>query len=100
MTAYKILFTSCTLLAWSLAIHAQEPTPAAPDISGSKKTLEETEAERWNLYYQASSIGDYHGTFTAPYTGPLSLQNNPERDVSLHNPFLYDPSGAEHVSDL
>src|SRR5215471_10153666 len=83
MTAYKILFTSCTLLAWSLAIHAQEPTPAAPDISGSKKTLEETEAERWNLYYQATSIGDYHGAFTAPYTGPLSLQKYPERDVSL-----------------
>lgn len=40
-------------------------------------------AERWNLYYQATSIGDYHGTFTAPYSGPLSLGNYPERDVSL-----------------
>ena len=39
--------------------------------------------ENWNLYYQATSIGDYHGTFYAPYTGPLSLQNYPERDVSL-----------------
>jgi high affinity Mn2+ porin len=39
--------------------------------------------ENWNLYYQATSIGQYHGTFNALYQGPLSLQNNPERDVSL-----------------
>jgi len=39
--------------------------------------------ERWNLYFQATSIGDYHGTFTSPYSGPHSLQNYPERDVSL-----------------
>jgi high affinity Mn2+ porin len=39
--------------------------------------------ERWNLYYQATSIGDYHGTFNAPYQGAFSLQDYPERDVSL-----------------
>jgi hypothetical protein len=39
--------------------------------------------ENWNLYYQATSVGSYHGTFYAPYTGPLSLQDYPERDVSL-----------------
>lgn len=39
--------------------------------------------ERWNLYYQATSIGQYHGNFSAPYSGPLSLSNTPERDVSL-----------------
>lgn len=39
--------------------------------------------ERWNLYYQATSIGQYHGTFNSPYKGPLSLQDYPERDVSL-----------------
>jgi high affinity Mn2+ porin len=39
--------------------------------------------ERWNLFYQATSIGQYHGTFRAPYEGPLSLQNYTERDVSL-----------------
>jgi len=39
--------------------------------------------ERWNLYYQATSIGQYHGTFRAPYSGPFSLQNYSERDVSL-----------------
>ena len=40
-------------------------------------------AERWNLYYQATSIGQVHGTFNAPYQGPLSLQDDPERVVSL-----------------
>ena len=39
--------------------------------------------ESWNLYYQATSIGQYHGTFNSPYTGPLSLRDYPERDVSL-----------------
>jgi len=39
--------------------------------------------ENWNLYYQATSIGDHHGTFNSPYEGPLSLQSTPEGDVSL-----------------
>src|SRR5690242_3806209 len=40
-------------------------------------------SERWSLYFQATSIGDYHGRFRAPYSGPHSLSNDPERDVSL-----------------
>ena len=43
----------------------------------------QAEAQRWNLFYQATSIGQYHGTFTSPYFGPFSLQNYTERDVSL-----------------
>jgi high affinity Mn2+ porin len=39
--------------------------------------------EWWNLFYQATSIGQYHGTFHSPYSGPFSLQDYPERDVSL-----------------
>jgi high affinity Mn2+ porin len=39
--------------------------------------------ERWNLYYQATSIGDYHGTFHSPYEDATSLQDYAERDVSL-----------------
>jgi high affinity Mn2+ porin len=39
--------------------------------------------ENWNLYYQATSVGDHHGTFNSPYEGPLSLQDYTERDVSL-----------------
>ena len=43
----------------------------------------EPETERWNLFYQATSIGQYHGTFRSPYAGVHSLQDYPERDVSL-----------------
>jgi high affinity Mn2+ porin len=39
--------------------------------------------ERWNLYWQATSIGQYHGTFHSPYEDAFSLQSYPERDVSL-----------------
>src|ERR1700731_1150956 len=68
-----ILVRSCKA-ALSLAIlgaaaQAQDQNPPPP--------------ERWNLFYQATSIGQYHGKFPAPYTGPFSLQNYPERDVSL-----------------
>jgi high affinity Mn2+ porin len=83
MTFYKMLFTGCILLAGFERGDAQSPAPAVPDASPSNKTLEDTESERWNLYYQATAIGDYHGKFTAPYSGPLSLQDNPERDVSI-----------------
>lgn len=60
------------LLALPLSLAAQSADTPAPDSS-----------ENWNLYYQATSIGQRHGTFHSPYDGSLSLQNYPERDVSL-----------------
>src|SRR5260370_21058732 len=44
---------------------------------------QQSEPEGSNLSYQATSIGQYHGTFPALYSGTNSLQNAPERDVSL-----------------
>ena len=44
---------------------------------------ENTKDERWNIFWQATSIGEYHGTFRSPYEGPNSLRDTPERDVSL-----------------
>ncbi len=81
----KMLFATGILLASCVLGRAQETPPAAPDTapSGNGNSAEDTESENWNLYYQATSIGDYHGTFYAPYGGPLSLQDYPERDVSL-----------------
>jgi high affinity Mn2+ porin len=46
--------------------------------------------ENWNLYYQATSIGQTHGTFNAPYTGPLSLRDYRETDVSLTTTLFFD----------
>jgi high affinity Mn2+ porin len=43
----------------------------------------DVENDRWNLFYQATAIGQSHGTFPSPYEGARSLQNYPERDVSL-----------------
>jgi high affinity Mn2+ porin len=47
----------------------------APDVNAPP--------ERWNLFWQATSIGQYHGTFSSQYADQFSLQNYPERDVSL-----------------
>jgi len=62
---------SLIALAWLLA--AQD----APD-SG-----------RWNLYGQATSIGQYHGGFPALYGGPFSLANHPEAEVSLTSTLFF-----------
>ena len=59
---------------------AQAPLPQPEE---KKAAVEPVEPERWNLFYQATSIGQYHGTFHSPYSGLFSLQNYPERDVSL-----------------
>src|SRR5215469_15391201 len=83
MTVSKVLFAGGTLLLCCAPIHAQDPGPTIPDTTQSRKTPEDTEEELWNLYFQATAIGDSHGTFNAPYTGPLSLEDYPEHDVSI-----------------
>jgi len=60
-------FALCTLLALgAAAVQAQDAAP-----------------ERWNLYFQATSIGQYHPAFPAAYAGPLSLVGHSEAEVSL-----------------
>ncbi|HEY4360206.1 MAG TPA: carbohydrate porin [Bryobacteraceae bacterium] len=66
----------------------------------------DAEQERWNLFYQATSVGQMHGTFASPYSGPFSLQDSRERDVSLtttlffglrlenNTTFVFDPEIA------
>jgi high affinity Mn2+ porin len=56
------------LLFAALPLGAQDPAPAS---------------ERWNLYYQATSIGQYHGSFPSPYSSPFSLLPHPEAEASL-----------------
>lgn len=59
------------LLAVRLSAQDSQPSPDSPM------------PERWNLFYQATSIGDYHGSFRSPYAGQFSLQNYPEHEASL-----------------
>jgi len=70
-TAMSLLGCLCFGLPGGIIPSACSQEPQAP------------EPERWNLFYQATSIGQYHGSFRSPYTGQNSLQNYPERDVSL-----------------
>jgi high affinity Mn2+ porin len=39
--------------------------------------------EAWNLAYQATSIGQYHGRFRSPYEGAFSLVSHREAEASL-----------------
>jgi len=64
---------------WALALLAA----LAGRCSAQDQPVDPAPAERWNLFYQATSIGDYHGTFHSPYEGAFSLQDRSERDVSL-----------------
>ena len=52
--------------------------PAAAQDAGS-----EPAAERWSLHFQATSIGQHHGSFPSLYEGLNSLPPHPESRVSL-----------------
>jgi high affinity Mn2+ porin len=95
MTMQKLML-GWVLVALAAPMSAQDVPPPAPAGPGASVTppepatsIEQTESERWNLYFQATAIGDYHGTFTSPYSGPLSLQDYPERDVSLTSTLFF-----------
>jgi high affinity Mn2+ porin len=81
MTIWKALAAVYIFIPFGSA-DAQQPADA-PDPNANASTHLDVATERWNLNYQATSIGQYHGTFRSPYAGPNSLQDNPERDVSL-----------------
>jgi len=57
------------LLPWLPAMAQDAPANPSP--------------ERWNLHFQATSIGQHHGYFTSPYEGENSLPGHPESRVSL-----------------
>ena len=71
---------------------AQEPSRPQAEIPRQEEVdppAQPAATERWNLYYQATSIGQYHGTFRSPYSGPFSLQNYMERNVSLTSTLFF-----------
>jgi high affinity Mn2+ porin len=76
-----------------LALLAQDP---AQDAAAPPAT--DAPFENWNLFYQATSIGQYHGAFNSPYEGPLSLQNYPEHDVSLTTTLFFGLRLAHHTA--
>jgi len=54
------------------------PLLIAPKDSTHKDT-----GSRWTFHYQATVIDQYHGKFTAPYSGKNSLQDTAEQDMSV-----------------
>jgi len=80
MNRWKVPLAATLVLLSAAAASAQQ---TASQASAAPDDASPAVPERWNLYFQATSIGDEHGTFYAPYTGPLSLQDYPEHDVSL-----------------
>jgi high affinity Mn2+ porin len=71
---------------WILVILAALPLKAQSDADPSAPAAGQT--ENWNAFFQATSVGQSHGMFYAPYSGPLSLQDSPEHDVSLTTTFF------------
>jgi high affinity Mn2+ porin len=42
-----------------------------------------SQPEKWNVYFQATSIGQYHDGFRSPYADQFSLQAHPEAEASI-----------------
>jgi high affinity Mn2+ porin len=65
-------------IAVALPLAAQDPaaTPADP-------------GEKWNLFYQATSIGQYHPGFRSPYSDLFSLAGHPEAEASITSTFFF-----------
>src|ERR1039458_6708379 len=49
----------------------------------AQSTAIEPSAERWSVHFQATSIGQHHGSFPSLYEGENSLPSHPESRVSL-----------------
>jgi high affinity Mn2+ porin len=73
--------TLIVLLSIALPLAAQD---APADASSNPPA-----AERWNLYFQATSIGQYHGSFASLYSGPFSLAGHPEAEASLTSTIFF-----------
>src|ERR1022692_740113 len=51
--------------------------------AGAQDAVNEPSAERWSVHFQATSIGQHHGSFPSLYVGENSLPPYPESRVSL-----------------
>jgi high affinity Mn2+ porin len=49
----------------------------------AQSTGNDPSAERWSVSFQATSIGQHHGSFPSLYEGENSLPSHPENRVSL-----------------
>lgn len=85
---WMLLLLSAAVAAASPLYAQQQPrpddhAPKSATTPAAAATGNQPATENWNLFYQATSIGQYHGRFQSPYQGRRSLLDVPERDVSL-----------------
>jgi high affinity Mn2+ porin len=74
----------CLLILLAVRICAQvapETSDQSPADPAPASVLEGP--ERWNIFYQASSIGQFHDNFHSPYSGLESLDDHAEAEASL-----------------
>jgi high affinity Mn2+ porin len=68
------------LLLLAVGVRAQDTPPNPADAANAPAA---TAPERWNIFWQATSIGQAHDNFHAPYAGPESLSGPAEAEASL-----------------
>ncbi len=73
-------------MAAAAALLAQDPSPSKVDSP-----------EVWNLYFQSTSIGQYHPAFPSPYADQFSLQGHPEAEVSLTSTLFFALQAARNT---
>lgn len=56
-----------------------------------------TQPDRWNLYFQATSIGQYHDQFRSPYASPFSLISHSEGEASITSTLFFGLKLASHT---
>src|SRR5438445_4482221 len=76
------------LLATPLIAAETTEDSSSQEPRGNRQIDRIENSERWNLFFQATSIGQSHGPFRSPYSGPFSLQNRTEREASLTATFF------------
>jgi high affinity Mn2+ porin len=62
---------------------------AALPLSAQDAAQDPVPSERWNLFFQATSIGQYHGGFNSPYGDALSLPGRREAEASLTSTLFF-----------
>src|ERR1035441_1216484 len=78
-----ILLIAGVLCAW---------LPAKAQSTGSDPS-----ADRWSVHFQATSIGQHHGSFPSLYEGENSLPSHPENRVSLTATVFLRSGGGTHL---
>lgn len=77
-------FRAAALLVLAMSCAAQAPQDSSKQTPETAQPL-----ERWNLFWQATTIGQYHGTFRSPYEGPRSLQDTTEYGDSITSTLFF-----------